>query len=279
MQTQTDIDTDQALFRHQVELEQLYNKNQLHKRITKEFTSCQEANFTKYMEEHEIPIPFGFDLLVQMALYKRTDVSTLVGLLRRHLKDSQKTADMIMKCVEADLLDYNPDLKQFIVVFEISDDVQEELDRYQFPLPMVVPPRPVSSNRCTGYILGSGSMLLQNNHHDMDICLDHINRMNRIPFTIDTDTAKMIKNKWRNLDRRKDGETSADFNARKKAFEKYDRVSKDVIGKLTELGNTHYMTHRYDKRGRVYCMGYHVNYQGTAWNKAVIQLAEKELVE
>jgi len=39
------------------------------------------------------------------------------------------------------------------------------------------------------------------------------------------------------------------------------------------------MTHRYDKRGRVYCMGYHVNYQGTPWNKAVIELADKEMIQ
>jgi DNA-directed RNA polymerase len=44
------------------------------------------------------------------------------------------------------------------------------------------------------------------------------------------------------------------------------------------LGNEFYLTHRYDKRGRCYAQGYHVNPQGNDWNKAVIELAEKEVV-
>jgi hypothetical protein len=44
-------------------------------------------------------------------------------------------------------------------------------------------------------------------------------------------------------------------------------------------GNEFCLTHKYDKRGRIYCQGYPVNYQGALWNKAVIQLAAKEIVE
>jgi DNA-directed RNA polymerase len=52
-----------------------------------------------------------------------------------------------------------------------------------------------------------------------------------------------------------------------------------VIGILEEYGNEFYLTHRYDKRGRVYCQGYHISYQGNAWNKSVIELADKEIIE
>jgi len=38
------------------------------------------------------------------------------------------------------------------------------------------------------------------------------------------------------------------------------------------------LTHKYDKRGRCYSQGYHVNPQGNDWNKAVIEFAEKEPV-
>jgi DNA-directed RNA polymerase len=52
-----------------------------------------------------------------------------------------------------------------------------------------------------------------------------------------------------------------------------------VIGILEGFSNEFYLTHRYDKRGRVYCQGYHVTYQGTPWNKAVLELADKEIIE
>lgn len=266
------------LFKHQIELERLYNKNQLIPRIRKEFVECKEFNFAKYFEDKQIPMDFGFDLLVQMALHKRCDLPTLVGILRWHLGDAQSTADMLYKAAVADLVDWSPNARQFIVKFNISKDVQEELDKYQFPLPMVVKPQLVTKNNDTGYITAKGSIILKKNYHEDDVCLDHINRVNQIKFVINDDTAKMIKNRWRNLDKPKQGESKEDFERRKRAFDKYDRTSHKVIAEIIRHGNEFYLTHRYDKRGRVYCQGYHVTYQGTAWSKAIIELAEKELV-
>jgi len=266
------------LIAHQIELERLFNKNQLHSRIRKEFVECQEINFTAFMEEAGIPVPFGYDVLVELALRKRADVKTMVGLLRRHFDNGQQTADMLAKCVEIDLCDFDPNTRQFIVLFEIDEEVQAELDRFQYPLPMIVKPKPIRSNRDTGYLLTSGSVILKNNHTEEDVCLDHINRMNSIAFEVDRDVAAMVKNKWRNLDNQKPGETKGDFERRKRQFEKFDRTVKDVIKILTLVSDRHYLTHRYDKRGRTYCMGHHINYQGTPWSKAITILADKEIV-
>ncbi len=101
---------------------------------------------------------------------------------------------------------------------------------------------------------------------------------NKVPFTINMGTALMVRNQWRNLDKPKEGETKQDFEKRKRAFEKYDRTAKDVMALLMQHSDRFWMTHRYDKRGRVYCQGYHVNYQGTPWNKAVVEFANKEHV-
>jgi hypothetical protein len=267
----------------QMELEHLYNKNQLLPRIKQEFLDCTEFNFLTYMAEHEIPEDFGLDLLVQIVLHKRTTLSVLVGILRKHFEPagnaSQLAADMLYRCAEVDLVSYDEITERFIIEFDIDADVQEELARYQFPLPMVVEPQPVVSNSQNGYFTCSGSVILKKNHHHEDVCLDHINRMNRICFTLDDDTAFMIANEWRNLDKPKEGESHDDFQKRLRAFEKYDTTSKDVIKKITSMGNEFYLTHKYDKRGRTYCQGYHVNYMGTAWNKAVVQLLDKEFVE
>ena len=264
---------------HQIELERLFNKNQLIPRIRQEFSECKEFDFAAYFQEKGIPVAFGFDVLVQMALHKRASLPTLIGCLRHHFEDSQATADMLYKAAEADLMTYSVQLRQFIVSFTISADVQAQLDRFQFPLPLVIEPMKVTTNRQTGYYTSSGSIILRNNHHMDDVCLDHINRMNKIRFVINFDTVTMVKNKWRNLDKPKEGETKEDFHKRKRAFEKYDRTAKDVISLLVKEGNEFYLGHKYDKRGRTYCQGYHVSYQGAPWNKAVIEFADQEIIE
>lgn len=267
---------------HQIELETLYNKNQLLTRIRREFTNSKEFNFVKYIKEVGLDVEFGLSLLVQMVLHKRTSLPILVGILRTHFDGPmacQRAADAILSAAKADLVDWSPTTQQFIVKFDITADVQAELDKYQFPLPMITEPKELKHNRSTPYVISKdGSVILRNNHHDDDVCLDHLNKVNKIKFCLDNDTARMIQNRWRNLDKPKDGETRQDFDRRKKAFEKYDRTAKEVMGIVTKLGNEFYLTHKYDKRGRTYCQGYHINYQGAPWNKAVIQLADKEII-
>lgn len=268
-----------AKMQHQMKLEHLFNKNQLIPRIRDEFALCKEFDFIEYIESKNIPAKFGIDVLVQMALHKRTTLDVLVGTLRHHCDTAQEVADLLFQCALADLLDWSPDLQVFVVKFTLSADVQEELDRFQYPLPMVVPPREVTNNKENGYLTSAGSIILRQNHHDNDVCLDHINRMNKIRLTINPVVVKLVRNKWRNLDKPKAGETRADYEKRRRAFEKYDRTARDVIGLLQEEGDEFYLTHKYDKRGRTYCQGYHVSYQGAAWNKAVIEFANKEMVE
>jgi hypothetical protein len=267
---------------HQIELERIHSKNQLVPRIRSEFQNCDSFDFSAHMLANGIPIPFGMDLLVQISLHKRADLPTMVGVLYHHFQDAQLTADMLAKCAEADLVDWNDGLGTrglFVVKYTVSDDVQEELDRYQFPLPMVVEPKTLTCNRDTGYYLGGGSVILKNNHHESDVALDHLNRLNRIRFTINMDVVTMVKNQWRNLDKPKEGESQSEFKARQRAFEKYDRTAKDVMALLMQESDHFYLTHLFDKRGRTYAIGYHVNYMGNDWSKACVELYDKEIIE
>ncbi len=74
---------------------------------------------------------------------------------------------------------------------------------------MVVEPRKLKTNSDTGYLVSGfhGSVILKNNHHEDDVCLDHLNRLNRIKLQINEQTAVMVSNKWKNLDKPKNGET------------------------------------------------------------------------
>lgn len=264
---------------HQIELEKLFSKNQLVPRVKAEFANHEspEYSFKAHLRLLGIPEAFGLDLLAQMAIHKRANISTLVGILRHHNNDNQLTADWIAKCYENGLVEWDALTEVFITQFSISDDVQEEIDRYQYPLPMVVEPMAVTNNTTTGYLVCSkGSLLLKDNHHDQDICLDHINRMNKVMLCLEPRVYGFIANQWKNLDRAKPGESKQEYESRKRAFQKYDRTSRDVLQVLTREGNEFYLTHKYDKRGRIYCQGYAVTYQGNTWNKAVINFAEQE---
>lgn len=275
-----DADISAGRYALQHQLEELFNKNQLIPRIKEEFLACKEPDFVTYMRERKVDEKFGLNLLTQMAIHKRASVSTLVGILRHHHDNVQETADAIMRCVEIGLLAYDEPLGMFVVLFWPDQEVMDEIDRYQYPLPMVVQPVHLKDNMDTGYITQMcrrGSLILKDNHHEEDICLDHLNSMNMVRFRINKQTADLVENSWRNLDKPKPGESKQDFQKRRKAFEKYDKTARDVIALVESEGETFYLTHKYDKRGRTYCQGYAINYQGTPWNKAVVEFAHQEI--
>ena len=143
---------------------------------------------------------------------------------------------------------------------------------------MIVLPKELKTNTDTGYFTSKNSVILKNNHHDDDVCLDHLNNMNRIKLKLNNDVTSFVKNSWKNLDKPKPNEDRIEYNKRVRAFEKYDRTVYDVIAHLSIVSDEFYLTHKYDKRGRVYCQGYHVTYQGNQWNKAVIEFAKEEHV-
>jgi hypothetical protein len=264
----------------QIEIEQLFHKNQLFGRIKDDFEDAP-LDFKGHMLKHGIQEEFGFDLLVQMALHKRATVGTLVGILRKHFEgDSQKTADELLKAVMADLVNWDPVLRQFIIRYDITKDVQADLDRYQYPLPMVVLPKELKDNHDTGYYTSRNSLILRHNHHDEDICLDHLNHLNSIRFRLNQKVALTIKNKWKNLDKPKQDEEYSEYQKRVKAFDKFNRTAFDVMNHLG-LSNEgeFWFTHKVDKRGRTYCQGYVCNYQGNGWQKAMIEFANQEITE
>ena len=260
----------------QTALEQIFAKNNLHKRIRKEFL---DAGIEQHLTDLQIDIQFGIDLLVQMVLHKRAKMPILVGILKNHFNTLQQCADAIIEAAKKDIIDYEEMSDSFIMKYDVTDDVYEELNQYQYPLPCVVPPKEVNNNKEYGYFTIKGSVILRNNHHDDDVNLDHINRVNKIRLSLNPDTVRLVQNQWNNLDKAKPGETFEEYQKRRAAFLKYDKDSRNVIEAIIVSGNLFHLTHRYDKRGRTYSQGYHINYQGNDWNKAVIEFADKEICE
>lgn len=261
----------------QATLEELFDKHQMLPRIRKEFAGVQA--FTEVIEANGIDYDFAIDLLAHMAIHRRCKINVLVGILRSHYNDTQRTADEICKCAEADLVDFDPRIGLLITVAQIGSDLQDEIDKYQYPLPMVVPPEVIKKNSNNGYrIHNQGSVILKDNHHTDDVCLDHLNRCNKVKLSINHEVMMMVQNKWKNLDKPKEEESVTDYQKRVKAFAKYDKISRDVMKLLLSEGNELYLTHKVDKRGRTYCQGYSVTYQGSPWNKATVEFYNKELI-
>lgn len=280
----------------QIDFEHLYNKNQVMVRLKQEFNDNDEVREKILALEKEGKAPEGFllDLLCQMVLHKRATVDVLVGIFHRHFSEYenpfQAAADALLEAAKEDFVDFEEVFKMnfatmqrvcyptFILRIDVSLDVYDDLDRYQYPLPMLTVPLEVKTNTDSGYYTFYKSVILRNNHTEDDVYLAHINRQNRVGYSINSEVVRLIQNKWKSLDKQQPGEDKKDFDARVKAFEKYDRTSRDVIDHLLLHGNRFHITTRYDKRGRSYTQGYHVNPQGNPWNKAAIEFAHKEVV-
>jgi hypothetical protein len=263
----------------QLALEAKYNKNQLVKRIRVEFENCKEFDFAAHFEELGINPDFGLQVLTQIAIHKQANMSTMIGCVRNYADTFQEAADWLHDMAAADLINWDPAKEVFVVEIDITKDVQHEIDTYQFPLPMVVRPRKLHENIDSAYLSGKQSLILKNNHHDGDICLDHLNRMNRIALSVDVEVSQQLKNKWKGVDKQKDDETRAEFMKRARAFNKYNETAHEVIEIMEKAGNKFYLTHKVDKRGRTYAQGHHINTQGNSWNKATVMFYHGEIVE
>lgn len=265
------MDTQNTLVETQKHLETLYSKNQLLPVLREQFQTVSED-------------PFTVDVLTQIYLHKACPAATLVGIFSPKWGTPQEVADELINLCEQDFMDYNPENGYFSLVYEVTKDVEEMLARYQYPLPMVVKPKRIFHNKggnsVNGYLTERGNLVLNSSSvfKDMDICLDHLNRANSIPLAINLDVVTSDQGKPDPVNRKK-GEDYKDFRKRVRQAEKFYGVTVDVMESLLAFGNKFWLTHRYDRRGRTYTAGYHVNPQGTDMNKAVLELADKELIE
>jgi len=110
----------------------------------------------------------------------------------------------------------------------------------------------------------------KHNYHEGNICLDHINRMNGICYQLNKPFLKKYS----------EAPTFAlDTREKREQWEHFVKTSYEKYIQVCKKGNRFYLNHNDDKRGRCYCEGYYINTQGTSFKKAIIQLANEELVE
>ena len=156
--------------------------------------------------------------------------------------------------------------------FGLNENTKSILKQYMYLPPMLVEPLPVGSNepnknRGSGHLtIGNDSLILNNNHHTLDICTEFLDVLNRVQFELNTDIVRLVRNQWKDLDKPKlvngKQESQEEYEERVRNFEQYEQLCLSTFAFLVHNDNKFYFTHKYDKRGRVYCCGYSNNYQG-----------------
>lgn len=197
---------------------------------------------------------------------------------RLHFSDKVEaittTAELLAVLCNTDAFDITKADKMASLVLVSRIPVSKELvtfiEESQYLPPMVCKPAVLENNYSSGYLTHTDSLILgTGNHHDGDICLDVLNTMNSTALRLDTDFLSTVAEEPTfDLDTQDKYEQWTKFKAQSAAF----------YSLLTKQSNELYLTHKVDKRGRIYAQGYHISTQGNAYKKASIELAHQELV-
>lgn len=175
---------------------------------------------------------------------------------------------------------------QALVALE-ADVMANKTERCFVP-PMTIRPKYLRSNRDSGYLTGHGESLIlgfYENHHEGDICLDVLNTLNQTQLSLDTDFLSSVEEvytkpeytpeEWAELT----PEEREIASMERSNWEQFKAESDLVIRLMQHHGNKFYLTHKVDKRGRIYSRGYHINSQGSSYRKAMLNLTRKEICE
>ena len=149
-------------------------------------------------------------------------------------------------------------------------DLVMAIQRSRYPLPMVCEPLHIQNNFESPYLTFNECQIMgKGNSHSGDICLDVINKQNQIPLSLATDFISTVEE-----------EPSFALETPEQRFQwaQFKWESYDTYLLLAKQGNRFWLTHKVDKRGRLYAHGYHVSYMGSPFKKAIVELANKEVV-
>lgn len=175
----------------------------------------------------------------------------------------------------------------------LSEQLLSYIENVQYLPPMLCEPKELRGNRDSGYLTFDDSLILgSGNHHEGNICLDVLNTMNRVPLKLDTEflckveedpnTAFTLENIYESaLD---NGEILSEHEAHERLnqqienWKSFKKQSYEFYALIAKCGNTFHLTHKVDKRGRIYSQGFHLNTQGTSFKKASIEFALEETI-
>lgn len=224
------------------------------------------------------------DMFVLVTQNQYCNIQTIVGQMIGVFEGKLSTIDAVKTLSEVcaviadktDLWDIQlPEDSELGVItvianYEFEEEIKQYLANIKYLPPMLVRPKMVNSNYDYDYFNTQSSKILgSGNHHDDPISLDVLNICNGTKLKLDTFMLQFEEEPNKELDTVEKVEQ----------FNRMAAASKEVYQQLLSQGNEFYLTHKYDKRGRLYCQGYHCSYQSTDYKRSLISLAQGELLD
>lgn len=175
--------------------------------------------------------------------------------------------------------------------YTTTNECKAELANVMYALPMVIEPVKVrnhENNRGSGYLLTKhDSLILNGKWYEGSICREYLDTVNSVQLCLNHDVIELFEHK---LDKQSiidkvilnnaiNGTNTNPETTVKQAEDNWHLMLKQTeIGTKLLEGKIFYLTHKYDARGRCYAQGVHFTYQGDSYCKAMIELANTELI-
>lgn len=247
-----------------------------------------DSKQSRFEDMQELDIEkLAWDCIVFCLCKKLTTFTEVLGKFYKKFKHEtdrmnlESASEFIALLNQTPFIDviYPRDAEEGVLMIQsnvtLEKSLQDYLENQRFTLPSLIQPTPVETNSDTGYTTIKGSIILSGRHHEHEVCLDHINRCNSVALSIEERLIGNVEPVFKH----KEEETELENQRRLENFNQCNRESAGIYAHLLAMGNKFYLTHRYCSRGRTYAYGYHMNSQGDNWRKAVLTLANKELVQ
>jgi hypothetical protein len=202
--------------------------------------------------------------------------TAIAPLLNSNLLDGIRTAAEILAVCEGELYelmahDYKGNPTGTLALepkIKPSLDVLSRIDEFMYVPPMVMPPKKWESNQGGGHYTQQESCILgQHNHHKGTQALDCLNTLQAIEWELDPEILRLREKPNKRPDT---PEKSIQFDLMKTTS---SRLYKEYTG------IPFYFMWKFDKRGRMYSSGYHINLQSTDYKKALLSFVTKEVIE
>ena len=184
-------------------------------------------------------------------------------------------AEMMAVLCETDAFHIDKETPQsslmVVSAIELPDELLEWVNHSQYLPPMVCEPLELTHNYSSGYLTHNDSLVCGKGspHHDGDLCLDVLNTMNRVKLKLNLDFLCKVEEQ---------PTFEIENQDQKDGWSKFKEDSYYMYSLMAKQGNRFHLTHKVDKRGRVYACGYHINTGGAPFKKAMVEFANEELV-
>ena len=185
----------------------------------------------------------------------------------------KRMGEILYKMAESDLINIYPANRNGVIEIEsvhtLSEQTLWHLSKTRFLPPMLVPPRVLKSNKDSGYLTVKSPILSRGTKIDnRELCLDLINLANSCAFSLDIDFLRA-------------SEDISEYSSKEEEIqaEHLRKLTNEMCVDIYHQGNEFYFNHFYDARGRLYCRGYHVNYQSNSYRKAMLNFHKSTPIE